>query len=93
MRVDALNQVSQLYQQSNPKKVTRAGETNAAKDEFHISRTAKDYQVAKQAVSEAADVREDKIAAYKEAMVSGTYNVSSQEIAEKMVSKYFDSLF
>ena len=39
------------------------------------------------------DVREDKVNKYKDAITSGTYNVSSQEIAEKMVSKYFDSLF
>ena len=53
----------------------------------------RDYQIAKQAVKDAEDVREDKVNKYKDAIASGTYNVSSQEIAEKMVSKYFDSLF
>ena len=75
MRIDALNHVSRLYQQSKPTKNVRT-EKKYAKDEFQISQTAKDYQIAKQAV-----------------IASGTYNVSSQEIAEKMVSKYFDSLF
>ncbi len=92
MRVDALNQVSQLYQQTKPKKVTQT-DKSYAKDELHISRSAQDYQIAKNAVSEAPDVREDKIAELKEALASGTYNVSSQEIAEKMVNKYFDSFF
>lgn len=92
MRVDALNQVSQLYQQTKPKKVTKT-DKSYAKDEFQISQAAQDYQVAKKAVSEAPDVREDKIAEFKEALASGTYNVSSQEIAEKMVNKYFDSFF
>lgn len=92
MRVDALNQVSQVYQQSKPKKTVKA-DASYTKDEFQISRAAKDYQTAKQAVSEASEIREDKVAEYKEALASGAYNVSSQEIAEKMVSKYFDSLF
>lgn len=90
MRVDALNQVSQLYQQNKPKKTTKTDQSYA-KDELQISRAAQDYQIAKNAVSEAPDVREDKIAEFKEALASGTYNVSSQEIAEKMVNKYFDS--
>lgn len=92
MRVDALNQVSQLYQQTKPKKVAKT-DKSYAKDELQISRAAQDYQIAKNAVSEAPDVREDKIAEFKEALASGTYNVSSQEIAEKMVNKYFDSFF
>ncbi|MCH5267632.1 MAG: flagellar biosynthesis anti-sigma factor FlgM [Lachnospiraceae bacterium] len=91
MRVDALNQVSQIYQQAKPKKTAKT-DNAYTKDEFQISREAKDYQVAKQAVSEASEIREDKVAQYKEALASGTYNVSSQEIAEKMVSKLFDSL-
>lgn len=92
MRIDALNHVSRLYQQSKPTKNVRT-EKKYAKDEFQISQTAKDYQIAKQAVKDTEDVREDKVNEYKDAIASGTYNVSSQEIAEKMVSKYFDSLF
>lgn len=92
MRVDALNQVSQLYQQTKPKKTAKA-DKSYAKDELQISRAAQDYQIAKNAVAEAPDVREDKIAEFKEALATGTYNVSSQEIAEKMVNKYFDSFF
>lgn len=92
MRVDALNQVSQLYNQTKPKKVTQTNKSYA-RDEFQISQTAQDYQIAKKAVSEVSEVREEKVAEFKEALASGTYNVSSQEIADKMVSKYFDSLF
>lgn len=91
MRVDALNQVSQLYHATKSKKVSRTSEVHA-KDEFQISQAAQDYQIAKKAVSEVADIRADKVAQYKEALASGTYNVSSQEIAETMVSRYYDSL-
>ena len=45
------------------------------------------------AVSESSDIREEKVAELKEAVASGTYNVSAAEIADKMVSRYFDSIF
>ncbi len=89
MRVDALNHVSQLYQAANTKKVNKTGKIQK-KDSYVISQSAKDYQVAKQAVAETEDIREDRVAELKEALASGTYNVSAQEIADKIVSKYFD---
>ena len=46
MRIDALNQVSQLYQTSKPKKVLKNKE-NDTSDKFEISQSAKDYQTAK----------------------------------------------
>lgn len=89
MRVDAVNHVSQLYKPANAKKVSKTDEVNK-KDAYEISQSAKDYQVAKKAVAEAPDIREDKVAGLKEALASGTYNVSSQEIAEKILSSCFD---
>lgn len=89
MRIDALNQVSHLYQANKTKKISKSSETEK-KDQFEISQSAKDYQTAKNALSQTPDIREDKVAEIKNAMNTGTYNVSAQEIADKMVSKYFD---
>jgi len=89
MRVDAVNQISQIYKPSGAKKVEKSGSVKS-KDAYEISQFAKDYQVAKNAVSEASEVREEKVAQMKEALASGNYNVSAQEIAEKIVSNYFD---
>lgn len=89
MRIDALNQVSHLYQANKTKKISKSSEKEK-KDQFEISQSAKDYQTAKKALSQTPDIREDKVAEIKNAMNTGTYNVSAQEIADKMVSKYFD---
>lgn len=89
MRIDALNQVSHLYQANKTKKISKSSEIEK-KDQFEISQSAKDYQTAKKALSQTPDIREDKVAEIKNAMNTGTYNVSAQEIADKMVSKYFD---
>ena len=63
------------------------------RDKYEVSKSAKDYQTAKDAVKSAPDIREDKVRDIKEALTSGTYNISAQEMADKMVSKYFDSIF
>ena len=89
MRIDALNQVSKLYQANKTKKVSKSNDVSK-RDQFEISQSAHDYQTVKNALSQTPDIREDKVAEIKNAMVSGSYNVSAQEIADKMVSKYFD---
>ncbi len=92
MRIDAYSQISKLYQTNKPKKVAKAGAT-AVKEEYQVSKSGQDYQIAKNAISELPEVREEKVQTLREALSSGTYNVSSQEIAESMVSKFFDSVF
>ena len=89
MRVDAINHVSQLYQSTKVKSVGKT-KKSSYQDAYEISQSAKDYQVAKNAIAESSDVREDRVAEMKEALASGTYNVTSQEIAEKMISNYYD---
>lgn len=91
MRIDAYNQVGQVYQATKPKRTAMTGETGNT-EHYQVSKSGKDYQIAKNALSDLPDVREDKVKEFKEALASGTYNVSSQEIAESMVSKFFDSI-
>lgn len=91
MRIDAYNQINQLYQTTKPKKVTKAG-GNTATDQYKVSSKGQDYQIAKNALSELPDIRADKVADMKQALASGSYNVSSQEIADSLVSRFFDSV-
>lgn len=91
MRIDAINKVSQLYQVAKPKKAAGTGSTDT-KEKYEVSRFGQDYQTAKAAVKASDDIREDKVSGIKKALATGTYNVSAQEIADKMVSKYFDSI-
>ena len=44
------------------------------------------YQTARTAVSKASDVREDKIADIKARMAAGTYNISSEAVADKILN-------
>ena len=89
-RIDAYNQVSQIYQASRAQKIAKNSETTV-RDQFTVSSKGKDYQTAKKALAAAPDIREEKVAALKEQIASGSYNVSAQEIADSVVSKFFDS--
>lgn len=86
MRVDAYSAVSQIYQKSNNVSVKKKNNRDAvATDKFEISQSAKDYQVAKEAVSNASDIREDKVADIKARLAAGTYKVSTEAIADKIL--------
>jgi negative regulator of flagellin synthesis FlgM len=91
MRVDAYNKISQLYQTTSVKKAASTKNV-ATSDQIVISRTGKDYQVAKQAVAGATEVRMDKVNDIKQRIAAGTYNVSAEEVANKVVDSYFEKL-
>lgn len=91
MRVDAYNQINQLYQATKPKKTAKK-EGGTFADHYKVSSKGQDYQIAKNALSQTSDVRADRVAELKEQIASGSYNVSSQEIADSLVSKLFDSV-
>lgn len=91
MRIDAYNQVSQIYQNTKVSPVSGV-KKNTASDAFEISQAGRDYQTAVQAVKEADDIREDKVSRIKEQLASGTYNVTGEEFAERMAARIFDTL-
>lgn len=91
MRIDAFNKVSQLYKTNNVKSTTKAS-GHSFSDMLEISQTGKDYQVAKQIVARTPDIREDRVNDIKQRMEAGTYNISAEEVAEKLINSYFDEL-
>ncbi|MSS63878.1 flagellar biosynthesis anti-sigma factor FlgM [Velocimicrobium porci] len=91
MRVDAYNQITQIYQTTNAK-VKSTNKKEKASDSLELSQTGKDYQIAKQAAKDAPDIREDKVNQLKEQLKSGTYQVTGEEFAEKILERYFNSI-
>ena len=88
MRIDAFNKVSQLYK-TNSMKSTAKTKSSSFSDTLEISQLGKDYQVAKQIVAQTPDVREDKVNEIKQRLDAGTYDVSNEEVAEKLVEEFF----
>lgn len=90
MRIGTYNMVNQIYGTKGSKKSNATSGTNYAsfKDEVSFSSMGKDMQVAKNALAGVSDVRESKISELKAKVQSGTYNVSPEAFADKLISAY-----
>lgn len=92
MRIEAYNQIASIYKTSKTGKVQQPYGVSTGRDEVQISQLGRDYQIAKQAVAEASDIREDKVAELKAKVNSGNYFVDTADFAKKLLEKYNTSL-
>ena len=88
MRIDAYNQVAALYKSSKPVRTAATKKTASFQDQLQISQAGRDVQIAKQAVANASDIREDKVAELKTKVESGNYQVDAGDFASKLLEKY-----
>ena len=104
MRIGAFNQISQIYSASKPIKTSQiqqvyqtqkpqkttstAKTTKSFADNLQISSIGKDIQTLKQAVANSPDIREDVTAPIKAKVNAGTYEVSGDDFASKLLEKY-----
>ena len=87
MRIDAMNKVSQIYSANRTKKSANSNALSFA-DTLELSQAGKAVQVAKAAVAAAPEVREDRIAQIKAAMENGTWSVSDNDLADKLLDSF-----
>lgn len=85
MRIEAYSQVQQMYKTAKTDRSQKSKGSAAASDHLEISNMGRDYQVAKQAVAESADVREEIAAPLRKSIQSGTYEVSTEKFADKLL--------
>lgn len=89
MRIDAYNQIQQIY---GNKKLTKAegkkSTKTSFKDQLMLSATAQDASIAKKALSGTPDVRQDLVNSLKERIDSNTYEVEPEDFAGKLLERY-----
>lgn len=84
MKINPYIQVQQVYSTKKPgqvKKNTAAGKA----DGVVISNIGREFQVAKQAVAGAPDIRTDITEPIRAAVNNGTYAVSGEKFADKLL--------
>lgn len=89
MKITRVNQILEIYNTNSTRKsqkINKPGE----KDVFTISKEGKDFQTALDALSKVPDIRHDKVNDIKKKIQSGTYNISAEETADKIVDSAFD---
>lgn len=87
MRIEAYNQITSLYKTNQTMK-TQNSQNVKARDQVYISQSGRDYQVAKQAVSDSPDIREEKVSQLKASIQSGNYSVGASDFASKLLEKF-----
>ena len=89
MRIDAYNQIQQIY---GSKKVSKAEDKKVSKpsfkDQLLLSATAQDASVARKALAGTPDVRQDLVDSLKERIDSDTYEVDMDDFAGKLLERY-----
>lgn len=87
MRIEAYSQVQQIYGAKNRAKTQKTAK-NTTSDQIQISSIGKDIQIAKNAVAASDDIRSELTAPLKASIANGTYHVSGESFAEKLMKKY-----
>ena len=87
MRIEAYNQIQQVY---NAKRVrpVKGVEQASATDNVQISSIGKDILTAKNAVKNVPDVREDLVASIREKLQKGSYDVDAGSFADKLMERF-----
>lgn len=85
MRINNVSSNVYVYGQSRERQNPSVKEVQHSKDKIDISARGAEFQYALKAAKEARDFRPEKVAPIKEQVKNGTYNVSADNIAEKMI--------
>ena len=79
----------QVYGKSTKSSIDKTNSARAVmgQDALNISSESKIKQRAMQAAKQSPDIRTDKIDALKERISAGTYNISNDEVAERIIEQ------
>nr|WP_317359999.1 flagellar biosynthesis anti-sigma factor FlgM [uncultured Tyzzerella sp.] len=86
MKITNLFSTTNIYNKTNvnDKKIERQKKVN---DSFVVSDQARDFQTVLKAISNAPDIREEKVNDILKRIEEGSYNISANDIADKLLSK------
>ena len=86
MRIEAYNQVQQLYHTKKVNKVRQTGGVSQT-DQLQFSNFGKEIRAAQAALGGVPDVREDLIAPIRTRVQNGTYKVDTASFADKLMER------
>lgn len=84
-----VQQVHRLYGSQSRAKVEKIekGQEPGAVDRVNLSTRGQEIQLARQSIKATPDIRQDKVESLRSAIKTGTYRVSSGEVADKMLGR------
>lgn len=88
MKINQVRHISEIYGATSTKKPPVKDIKTDKKDKLEISDTAKYFQIALKAAKDSPDIRSEKVDRIKAEIEAGTYNVSAEDVAKKMMAKF-----
>jgi negative regulator of flagellin synthesis FlgM len=88
MRIDAYNQIQQIYGSQKVGKYEKKETSTSFTDKLQLSQVAQDATVAKKALSNVPDIRQEVVDSIKEKVDNGSYDVDVDDFASKLLEKY-----
>jgi len=84
MRISSVYNAYTVQTGNAAAQVNRTEKKRADIDKVSLSTEAGDYQTARNAVANTADIRESLVSRIQEMLEAGTYRVSAQDVAESI---------
>ena len=91
MNISGVSAAQEVYQVSQTNHVDRANNIDARDEKLTLSTSAKDFQSVKKHLSEMPDIRQSVIDEVMKRIELGSYDVSSDDLADKMSRSLFVS--
>ena len=95
MRIGAYNQVAQVYGHQSVKNNCNTGRIDATStlDQVSFSTVGKDMQIAKNALASVPDIRQGRVNELRASNANGTYQVSAESFADKLLASFDERFF
>lgn len=87
MRIEAYHKLNQIYKSDKTNGMTQAT-ASSKNDKLEISQQGLDYQIAKKAVADTKDTRAELVNRLKSEIKTGSYHVSEEDFASKVIENY-----
>ncbi len=84
MKINRMDNAFKVYNKNQEVKKTE-NVKGKKEDKISISQDAKDYQFALEKIKNVDEIRVEKVNSLQRQIQAGTYNVSGNQIAEKMI--------
>jgi negative regulator of flagellin synthesis FlgM len=88
MKISNIANAYGIYCSQKPAISRKKTTTGGTKDNIDVSDKAKDFQLIMKTLKNSSDIREDKTAELQKKIEDGSYNVSSDDVATKMLSDW-----
>ncbi len=80
-----VNKAMQIYNKKATENIQGTNKVKNPKDELELSSKAKEYQIGMKAFKKLPEVREDLVKDLKNKINTGQYNVTGDELADKII--------